>query len=1100
MDSFRLAFWLAAAVAFISDADERSIWLEFVLIVLLVWAPLACFNSESSRDVPHVNFLYVRKERVPDPIVHYRLDGCSRCDNLKFKRKRGSRGAGSRRRRALKRRQQRNKLSLSLLMVNLQKNCTTIKVERNMNFSVRMPGCDDLPFNSVAYDLISSSLSEDEANYVRNYARVNPTTTRKVAALMKFDGLFELSKGVADELNGAVDCLSSFLVESIDNQLVDEFRWEMDNIQDFSRIKKDLTSAVGWPLNKRFTAIGDDLPAVEELARNMYDSYDFMSVDAVFCPGGRGKICPLDGTLSARLVLYLGAQYNIMGAKYSQPFTRYFIRMRKVLPHCLGMSWMHGGTDELVNEFEAALDAPFDEILHFCEDISRWDATLSVELLTGAKRVHMAMLHALQAPARFSAYFSWLYDVMIKGTTIFGVGWLVSLFRGMKSGWILTAVDNTIIHIFLFAILATRRGYTYRQAITNSIPGFFAKFYGDDNRCGKLPSCRINAKDFADIYGDFGLKAIGGRTFTYDPTKYDFLSMYITKIFVRGKWRWVPTRPMREVMIRAIKPDRPVVPKSYGELLSIALDSFVGLYYINFWCSGSNKLRTAIQKIVAILKVETITLKEDSFATTIARFLGSGKTDLPCLPSKESMLDLWFGDKDVKRHASFPISGINYTVPNKLLSLERPSFLACTGHSDGHVAEKFEQFMRELAVGRLRVNPKRDWRIKRTISPFPIVPKAMGTAGMKFAEVITKLFSGIPSRCLMIGCHPGSDLRMCRNLFPDVGIVGVSVHPPEDPVFCPKFTDRSNCELHSVPFNDFSLEGTFDFVWCDAASGHETLELESRKDPDLQLKLVGPMMRRCIRHGIPKLAFKLTGFSPLVEQWLYSLYRRSSFFDFIKPQFSYPFNNEFYVFCTLGTAKTKLLTFGEFKSKCNVWRDNYLLLRLSWNLLREHALRHNVKRNPLQYDSRWLSLPYLQSTQEYIIADPDNHVPLWACQQVISIISPTQVLFDNDGICCSSVSYNVIAVPHRFSSFSGLAACQNVTIMQEPVDGRVSLAVISRNFGPDVLSTMLNIIMESKCEHILCHYVDVSFFARRGDFSSKSLGGSWNLLSRFNAF
>ena len=302
----------------------------------------------------------------------------------------------------------------------------------------------------VVADILLPLLSTVKRDFVAIIVRVNPTTERKVMACSRFDTPPSCTVDNASFLV-AVNALTLFLFARIDSQLRNA------NPRDFSRLFIGRTAVVGWPLNKRFTKIGDNLDAVLALACAVVDSPDFLARDAVFCPGGRGKFCPLNGTYTARLTIYLGARYNIQMAMHmqSQPFTRFFLFCSVAtcvftLSRYVVDAWR---CCDFVLAFEDALGMPFERLLHLCQDISRWDASFLRAFLGAIGGLHVALLRALGAPARYVAFYIFMYKVIGNGVVIFGPGYLVTFLRGIKSGTSLTAVDNTLIHIIIVAIL-----------------------------------------------------------------------------------------------------------------------------------------------------------------------------------------------------------------------------------------------------------------------------------------------------------------------------------------------------------------------------------------------------------------------------------------------------------------------------------------------------------------------------------------------------------------------------------------------------------------------------------------------------------------------
>ena len=227
----------------------------------------------------------------------------------------------------------------------------------------------------VVADILLPLLSTVERDFFfAIIVRVSPTTERKVMACSRFDTPPSCTVDNASFLV-AVNALTLFLFARIDSQLRNA------NPRDFSRLFIGRTAVVGWPLNKRFTKIGDNLDAVLALACAVVDSPDFLARDAVFCPGGRGKFCPLNGTYTARLTIDLGARYNIQMAMHmqSQPFTRFsFVRLRHVLSHCLGMSWMHGGAATLCWPLRMRLVCPLSVCCIFVKTLADGTPLFSV--------------------------------------------------------------------------------------------------------------------------------------------------------------------------------------------------------------------------------------------------------------------------------------------------------------------------------------------------------------------------------------------------------------------------------------------------------------------------------------------------------------------------------------------------------------------------------------------------------------------------------------------------------------------------------------------------------------------------------------------------
>jgi len=402
------------------------------------------------------------------------------------------------------------------------------------------------------------------------------------------------------------------------------------------------------------------------------------------------------------------------------------------------------------------------------------------------------------------------------------------------------------------------------------------------------------------------------------------------------------------------------------------------------------------------------------------------------------------------------------------------------------------------------VNQHRDWKIKRLISPFPIDKRVGGTAGMKFAECMAEMLPGFsPSEPLMVGCHPGSDLLAARLLFPAAHICGVSTLPAFDKVFCFKFIERDNSTLTAMEFCDYQFVRPHDFVWIDAAIGWETgsTDIESRKDPTAQMRLVSPMLTKISKTFSVPVVFKATGYSLAVAGWLYELYSRCpGCFNMFKPRRSYCWNTEFYVLCkpTLDprVPKRQRMSVGQFRQKLCAWLEQSAITRVHWNSLREFALLHPVIRNPLQYSDMWTEFPGL-SLEAYTVANPDNVIPLWACRQLAAMRSlESLVLFDQDGILSSLLSFPHSILLLRGHPVGGAGENPLARIVHTSLNVPC-FAVLHRNLAEAYLSDAINILREQHTIRILCHYADVPAISNTlVGITSLAIGGSWYILSR----
>ena len=124
----------------------------------------------------------------------------------------------------------------------------------------------------VVADILLPLLSTVKRDFVAIIVRVNPTTERKVMACSRFDTPPSCTVDNASFLV-AVNALTLFLFARIDSQL------RIANPRDFSRLFIGRTAVVGWPLNKRFTKIGDNLDAVLALACAVVDLLSFVLAD-----------------------------------------------------------------------------------------------------------------------------------------------------------------------------------------------------------------------------------------------------------------------------------------------------------------------------------------------------------------------------------------------------------------------------------------------------------------------------------------------------------------------------------------------------------------------------------------------------------------------------------------------------------------------------------------------------------------------------------------------------------------------------------------------------------------------------------------------------
>ncbi|ACQ91602.1 hypothetical protein [Phytophthora infestans RNA virus 1] len=712
------------------------------------------------------------------------------------------------------------------------------------------------------------------------YRRVNPTLAMKLAQLLRYDNEFLLESNVAEALKESVE---EVLEEVFSNPSFEEVKIELNGrlnsgMAMFDDINVNGSSAAGYP----YPAGVKRRDVLEEAKASAYDLYNdsdlfegYMS-DHRWYTTGRAKLVKMGKPDKARLVLYSGFSYSLLGFVYSQVWTGFMNRQCRGWS-AVGMSWMNGGAAKVASFFEDCFGIAVSGFEYMTLDVAEWDSSVCRELLHACKRFHMRVLERTLSPenARYKEYFGRIYDEMIEAKVVLPGGHSFRLHHGMKSGWIMTANDNTLMHEFVVRTL---------QKI-GQIPDMKRQLYGDDNLSRK--PIGMSKQLLVDGYGMFGFR-LSHIHVSRRLSEVDFLSKFI--IFKDGfyfPWREQTETHARLLMPEEFDPNYRIVPDS-----RVAAEHLLGHLLDNpFNANVRHVCFTLLEYIKSNYGVRTINVEE--FINTrwsfmlrdIKRLCG----EIPTVPSVEFIQELY-------GVFSEPVSFNWAGVGEYARKLPKFSFI-----SKAPSAEPF--FRSQKAAFELSVSEKFGHRktsaLNRACGYKKMPLHIFGQAGGKLIEIINTC--GLKCESVLdLGTHPGAAMATLQSMHKVKSATCVSLFPEIDKSkgFCPRVLRGKDFEFFEMSAEKFKPTKHYDMCFDDIYDFEEADRFKRAEQMfgHVDRHFAGALTRaEKFKPFCGSYVMKVRGFTPLVLKGLYDLYRMWGYLDIRKTFYSNPWNPEFYV-------------------------------------------------------------------------------------------------------------------------------------------------------------------------------------------------------------
>lgn len=770
------------------------------------------------------------------------------------------------------------------------------------------------------------------------YRRVNPQSDLRLEAVRKYDVKQTVPIGALDRMfEGMADECGFHL----DREFCEELSGVLSNLFDFDDISFEGSSAAGFPFKagtKRRDAYHE---AVEQASEMMREIANGGNPDKVFEPykwytTGRAKLVAADSPDSARLICYQAFALFLIMQKYAEPFTKVFVRKQPRFS-AIGFSWFNRGANKLMSFFGAVAGEFIDGDLWASLDISNWDAGLQASYLLSASKFHLRVLK-LSVPSH--VYVTWkpileaLYRHMVFAEVMLPQGHMFKLPGGMKSGWNLTSVDNTIIHEALFRIAAGRAfGYLPRH-----------KLYGDDNL--------FKVRAGMDMHKLFEAYAILGCKVKYihvskKSSGVDFLSKYIM-YDPEGKF-YYPFRATVETDARLIMPEHFNPYDMPATEAVAATEAIVGHLIDNFF---NPEVRTLCYKMLVHIR-EHYQIDEVEVDRAIRAFRYKGldityRTRLPSVPSESFIRELYGAPEHLDLEAYAPA---NISITPSEYDISARDEADGLGALMSGLASRVEQFSKRV-IGVRAGNV-----IKAKIRHFSIPSLTRGTAGMKVLEAISRC-GVFPFKVLDIGAHPGSSSCGILNVLPDAHVTAVSTmfsRDFEEGIPFMYKAPRSN-RLVSMYKNALSVKSwpKVDFAWIDI--GFEDIidsDLSYSERAKTHWSRIRPLVQRLVTSS-EFVAFTVPELTVEVANGVFDIGGLAGEHWIFKPLYSYPWNPETVVI--LRQYGERKIRRSAFISAVRSWRNRMSGRLATWanvraNAVNEASLGRSVMWNPVQRDT-----------------------------------------------------------------------------------------------------------------------------------------------------
>uniref|UniRef100_A0AAT9JF90 RdRp catalytic domain-containing protein n=1 Tax=Cryptotermes domesticus cupavirus 2 TaxID=3133539 RepID=A0AAT9JF90_9VIRU len=790
---------------------------------------------------------------------------------------------------------------------------------------------DDI-FLHAARDILSAADYDEIVRWHRN----NPTLPRCYSYLLKFakkqvvcPDLIPRYRELMHQNFVSLGFFDPDLLASVREHLVS---------QDFENLKFDPSSAVGLPLDCKYNRKRDAFPEAAALARQMMEQ-DPTTFPMFWRTAGRGKLHRDPNADTARMVEYLGFQWYLIFALYTEPITQRMVSNCGKTSSFLGHSWFHKGAQRLFDELH------HEDAHYWNADISGWDASVQPELLTCLRDEHLSVIRAALGEnhpllAYWIRIISYGYENLINSVIVMPDGHAFMTHQGMKSGWNMTSVDNTLLHMPIVQMLFENLGAkVYKSCV-----------YGDDNLTSFVMPPHVDENTFVkyveSLYAAFGFTLNPVSTLVKDIHSVNFLM----KRFTESSLGVFPTRDPIENYIRLAYPDVYSLHYTTGPLHTAQR---IAGHYIDNFCEPS--CRETLRKI---LKLITSSYGLGDFHIIPRRYLSR-------LSSRDQNLlgNALPTDSKIAELYGYPLRENDYSFAMYTMlvndSLAPPSNAPSNTdpldyRRNVDIVNSFSEIRdshyskSQLYAEKRRLNP---WK-SRIFG---------GNAGLKIADILNKLSPAIFSSIkfvLDIGGHPGSMINAYRHYMPDADITSISLIPNEDvradrP---PWYKVADPRHVTQIVADAYSMENLppADLVVIDTSpvsdEGEQPRSEAATIFNEKNLRLISSLPSQPVCIVVRSFGFhvdELNGFLRFALTHHYAL-------TVHKPIGSYPWNNEVYmVFCRMSsTANLPSLV----SCRKRLWAALFYYSGLSvrWSLLRSSFGNDDVPPDisPTVYRSR----------------------------------------------------------------------------------------------------------------------------------------------------
>jgi len=807
---------------------------------------------------------------------------------------------------------------------------------------VHLPKTDPIvhPVSYFTRGLYTMFAPERAALAFSTYKRVNPTGELKLEQLKKFDDPMHVPDGTYDDLFIA---LAEEYAPWTDPEFCLELQACLLNWRSFDDVTFEGSSAAGYPFKagtKRRNVFSQASAMAVDILERVFMGEAVSSVLSGYLhyATGRAKLMAPTDPDSCRLVTYQSFATFLVMQKYASPFTKVFVRMRPSWS-AVGFSWFHRGANKLAMSLGLVRGRAPAGCVVASLDASNWDASLARALIMGACKFH---LHVLRRTVGDELALLWepvivgMYEHMIQADVAFPGGHVFRLPAGMKSGWNLTSIDNTIIHEVIFRQVSIS---LFERIVPHQL-------YGDDNIFVAPESVTEFAVSAA--YAVFGIKVKYLHT-SRASSGVDFLSKFL--YYDSEHDFYYPYRATVESDARILMPedfDPALVPAADAVA---AAEVVMGHLFDNFF---NEDVRELCHSMLLYIR-DTYDVQEVDPGRGMRGFRHRGfhdafRTALPTVPDLKAIFNLYEAPHGLRTRAAAADA-----------TLTPPRFDWWKRAADATAAVVTEGYARIVQVSAARLGVKSQALLRRLIRPFVISPYTLGTAGGKALEAMKVAGLRKPSRILDVGGHPGSVATACQHACPDVAIVTVSKRYDADVKAQKDFMYKAHARPQDVRIEgDFATSrvvGPFDYAHIDVTfeDTDRFVKYGDVGSAGVFLNRLTPMVERALDCSnvvgivLPSL---VDTFAPLVH----TLTRRGEVHVF-KPQHSYPWNTEAVVVVNQ-TMPPMNLRMSAVRGALRAYRIGASLRLASWSVVKLLAVTdmlagRTVHSHHLQRDGRW---------------------------------------------------------------------------------------------------------------------------------------------------